>query len=85
MEDDGRGIPPAELSRITEAFYMVDKSRSRKRHGAGLGLALVERIARIHGAQLHIESDGRTGTCVWLQFPAVLEEEMGTYPGGKDS
>lgn len=39
ISDNGKGIPPKELGRITEAFYMVDKSRSRKQHGAGLGMA----------------------------------------------
>ncbi len=39
IKDNGKGIPPKELGRITEAFYMVDKSRSRKQHGAGLGMA----------------------------------------------
>lgn len=39
VEDDGCGMEEEELSRITEAFYMVDKARSRQQHGAGLGLA----------------------------------------------
>lgn len=64
VRDNGRGIPAAEIGRITEAFYMVDKSRSRNQHGAGLGLALAERIAKIHGSSLIIESDGASGTTV---------------------
>lgn len=68
IEDNGKGIPPEELGRITEAFYMVDKSRSRKQHGAGLGMALVSRILDIHGAKMNIESDGRTGTRICLTF-----------------
>ncbi|MDE6608711.1 MAG: HAMP domain-containing histidine kinase, partial [Lachnospiraceae bacterium] len=47
MKDDGSGIPKQEIRRIKEAFYMVDKSRSRKQHGAGIGLALSEKIAQI--------------------------------------
>ncbi len=68
IRDNGRGIPKSELARITEAFYMVDKSRSRKQHGAGLGMTLVAKIAEIHGAKLEIESDGETGTSVSLAF-----------------
>lgn len=64
VRDDGCGIPQEELSRITEAFYMVDKARSRKQHGAGLGLALAERIARIHGCGLVFESGAGKGTAV---------------------
>jgi signal transduction histidine kinase len=56
VEDDGIGIAQEELSKITEAFYMVDKSRARRQHGAGLGLALCARIAQIHQSELHITS-----------------------------
>lgn len=69
LADDGKGIPKEELGRITEAFYMVDKSRARKQHGAGLGLALVQKIAKLHKASLRIESDGETGTVARLCFP----------------
>ncbi len=70
ITDNGRGIPPDEIPRITEAFYMVDKSRSRNMHGAGLGLALTQKIAQIHGSCLHFQSDGTNGTSVWIRFPA---------------
>ena len=43
---------------------MVDKSRSRKLHGAGIGLSLAEKIAEIHGSSLKFESDGKSGTKV---------------------
>lgn len=68
IQDNGSGIPAQEIQRITEAFYMVDKSRSRKQHGAGIGLALAEKIAQIHGSTLEFESDGTSGTTVSMCF-----------------
>ena len=68
VSDDGCGMEEAELSRITEAFYMVDKARSRKLNGAGLGLALADRIAGIHGTSLRFESRKGAGTTVRLQL-----------------
>ena len=68
VQDNGSGIPAQEIQRITEAFYMVDKSRSRKQHGAGIGLALAEQIAQIHGSTLEFESDGVSGTTVSICF-----------------
>ena len=55
------GIPEEELGKITDAFYMVDKSRSRKEGGSGLGLALCVKVAEIHGGCLKIESQTERG------------------------
>ena len=66
--DEGSGIPQEELGKITEAFYMVDKSRSRKEGGAGLGLALCQRILDLHQAEWHIESRLGEGTTVTVHF-----------------
>ena len=66
--DHGAGIPPDEIARITEPFYRVDRSRSKKHGGAGLGLALVKQIATAHGAQLVIESVVSRGTTVRIEF-----------------
>ena len=73
IADNGRGIPKEELNRITEAFYMVDKARSRKEHGAGLGLALCERVARLHGTSLRFASEVGKGTCVSFVLPICAE------------
>lgn len=64
VEDHGCGIPRGELDRVTEPFYMVDKSRARKQGGSGLGLALCKRIAAAHGSDLTIESEPGRGTTV---------------------
>lgn len=60
--DTGKGIPEQELARITEPFYMVDKSRARAQGGAGLGLALCARIVELHGGRLEFESTEGEGT-----------------------
>lgn len=67
--DNGRGIPQEEISRITEAFYMVDKSRSRKEGGAGIGMALCQKIVRLHQGQMHIDSRLGEGTVVRILLP----------------
>ena len=69
--DNGRGIPRDEISRITEAFYMVDKSRSRREGGAGIGMALCQKIVQIHKAELLIDSNLGAGTVVQIRFPLV--------------
>ncbi|MDY3919642.1 MAG: ATP-binding protein [Candidatus Limivivens sp.] len=68
VRDYGKGIPKEEISKVTEAFYMVDKSRSKKAGGIGLGLALCQRIAQIHHAELSIESELGQGTSVYVMF-----------------
>ena len=73
VSDRGRGIPPEELKRITEPFYMVDKSRARAKNGSGFGLALCERIARLHGARLEFESRLGEGTTVRFALKEVAE------------
>ncbi len=69
VEDNGCGIPKDKISEIIKPFVRVDKSRSRKTGGAGLGLALVQRIATLHQAKLIIESEYGKGTRVIVQFP----------------
>lgn len=62
--DNGRGMPPEALQKITEAFYRVDKSRSRAQGGAGLGLALCSRIVELHHGEIQFSSKEGIGTCV---------------------
>lgn len=68
VRDEGCGIPDEHLPHLTEAFYMVDKSRAHNQQGAGLGLALCRRIAALHGAALEIKSAPGAGTTVTLSF-----------------
>ena len=66
--DRGRGIPADQLKRITEPFYMVDKSRARAEGGAGLGLALCRKIAEVHHARLTFRSEPGKGTAATLEL-----------------
>ena len=69
VQDTGCGIPEDEKKKILEPFYMIDKSRSRKSGGAGLGLALTALILKQHGVALAIESREGKGTTMILNFP----------------
>lgn len=64
VRDHGSGMKKEELSKITEPFYMIDKSRSRAQNGAGLGLALCQRIVGLHGTSLEYDSELGKGTTV---------------------
>lgn len=76
VRDYGIGIPREELSKITQAFYMVDKSRSRSKNGAGLGLALCTEILALHGSKLEIESTPGEGTTVGFLLMTEEKEEQ---------
>lgn len=74
VADRGCGIPPDQLTRVTEPFYMVDKSRARRQGGSGLGLALCQRIAAAHDGTLKIESEPGKGTRVSVTLPLWKKE-----------
>ena len=68
VSDDGCGIPQEIIDKVAQPFFRADKSRSRRGGHAGLGLALAERVAQLHGARLLIESREGSGTTVSLRF-----------------
>jgi two-component system phosphate regulon sensor histidine kinase PhoR len=74
VADTGIGIPPADLPRITERFYRVDKARSRELGGTGLGLAIVKHLVIAHGGELHIDSRLGQGTTVRFTIPTAARE-----------
>jgi two-component system phosphate regulon sensor histidine kinase PhoR len=67
--DTGIGISPEHISRLTERFYRVDKSRSRETQGTGLGLAIVKHVLLRHGATLSIESVAGKGSSFSVNLP----------------
>lgn len=80
VRDYGRGIPEEELDKVCQPFYMVDKSRSRKAGGAGLGLALCREIVSVHGGTMDIDSRLGEGTLVTLRFPLSTGRKGGKHP-----
>lgn len=75
--DEGEGIAPEHIPRLTERFYRVDSGRSRQMGGTGLGLSLVKHIVDRHRGHLEIASDQGKGTTinVMLQIARLVEED----------
>ncbi len=71
ITDEGDGIAPEHIPRLTERFYRVDAGRSRTLGGTGLGLAIVKHIAERHRGRLDITSKVGTGTTVAVTLPPV--------------
>lgn len=70
--DNGAGIAPEHIARLTERFYRVDKGRSRNSGGTGLGLAIVKHVLSRHKALLHVESKVGKGSLFRCDFPSNL-------------
>ncbi|MEG4645282.1 PAS/PAC sensor signal transduction histidine kinase [Paracoccus pantotrophus] len=73
VADQGEGIEPQHLPRLTERFYRVDTHRSREQGGTGLGLAIVKHIVNRHRGRLRIESERGQGS----RFTVILPEQIG--------
>jgi two-component system phosphate regulon sensor histidine kinase PhoR len=69
VEDNGMGIPEADLPRVFERFYRVDKSRSRDLGGTGLGLSIVKHIIQLHGGTISVRSAVGTGSSFTIRLP----------------
>ncbi|ERL55544.1 phosphate regulon sensor histidine kinase PhoR [Psychrobacter aquaticus] len=78
VEDNGIGIAPEHITRLTERFYRVDKGRSRATGGTGLGLAIVKHVLYQHEANLQIESVEGVGSTFSMVFPAAYVRSAST-------
>ena len=77
VRDDGPGIAPEHLPRLTERFYRVDVAESRSRGGTGLGLAIVKHIVNRHRGRLQIESEPGQGATFRVRLPEHRAERPG--------
>ena len=74
-KDNGEGVDPKYLSRLTERFYRVEKSRSKSISGTGLGLAIVKHTVTQHRGLLKIDSEPNVGTTVSISLPTSIAKE----------
>lgn len=85
VSDDGIGIPPEEMHRITNAFHQIDDADHRRNAGTGLGLHIVQSLAQLHDAKISVTSTVNSGTQIRVIFPPerngaapnVIQLEMG--------
>ena len=75
VQDTGTGIPEESLEHIFERFYRVDKARSRKSGGSGLGLSIVRNMVERNNGRICVESKMGQGTVFTVIFPVFDPEE----------
>ena len=80
VEDDGIGIPAADLDRIFERFYRVEKARSRAAGGTGLGLAIVKHAVGLHGGNIEIASQPGKGSTFTVRVPKLGDPSTSGKP-----
>ena len=69
VRDDGPGIPAEDISHLFERFYRVDKSRSKKTGGMGIGLAITKAIVKMHGGEISAENQNGQGAVFTINLP----------------
>jgi len=78
VRDHGPGVPQEELTRIFKPFYRLPESRGNDTNGAGLGLAIAERIVRLHGGRIRATNVDGGGLSVEIMLPRVPRTEEGS-------
>jgi two-component system OmpR family sensor kinase len=69
IRDEGRGIPENQIPFIFDRFYRIDTSRTERKSGAGLGLAIVQSIVRLHHGRIEVSSSIGEGTTFKVLIP----------------
>jgi len=77
VRDNGKGIDPAHHERIFQLFHRLDPTSE----GTGVGLAIVKRVAEVHGGRAWVDSKPGRGAIFWLAFPASLMTDEISAPG----
>jgi heavy metal sensor kinase len=72
VSDTGIGIPSSAIPHVFDRFFRADEARSRDDGGAGLGLSIVKSICSLHGAEVEVDSDLGSGSCIRVKFPRRL-------------
>jgi signal transduction histidine kinase len=81
VDDKGGGLPPAELERVFEPFYRVERSRSRETGGTGLGLSVARSVARAHGGDVVLMNRPEGGLRARVTLPLAAERSEGRRQG----
>ncbi|MFW5739743.1 MAG: sensor histidine kinase, partial [Myxococcota bacterium] len=84
VSDTGIGISPPDLRRIFEPFTQIDSSLARQHEGTGLGLALVRKLAELHGGRVDVDSEPGRGSRFTIVLPRIAPPEDGTLPPDED-
>ena len=71
VADSGPGVPEESLGKIFRPFYRIDDARGRQTGGVGLGLAITDRVVRLHGGTVHAENRPEGGLVVEIRLPAI--------------
>ena len=79
VSDTGEGIPQADIDRVFERFFRVDKARTR-RGGAGLGLSIAKHIVEAHGGSISATSRERIGSTFTISFPSSAQGQSPGHP-----
>ena len=78
VQDFGEGIAPEDAQRVFDRFYRVDKARSRKKGGNGLGLSIAKRLIEGYHGSITLESSLGGGSIFWIILPIVEEDNLDT-------
>ena len=73
VADTGEGIPTEHLPRVFDRFYRVDKARSRRQGGAGLGLSIARAVIEAHGGRIELASELGRGTTATVILPLAVK------------